>query len=504
MNFALFLEMHARSTPQQVALVDARRRLSWAELDAAASRFAALLVAGGVGIGDRVASFLPNRAEMVVAFLGALKAGAVFLPINARLQAADLGRILDHARPKWLLTDAERAGLVGDTPAQVMVIDPEGADFFARLAAQPEGFRMIGRQSGDLANIVYTSGTTGMPKAVIHTHGVRVAIAGGMADCFRLSTRDCALVVSPMFHIAGLNVLCNALFAGCKTVILEKWDLGDFLTTLRDEGVTYMQMVSTILVDIANAPAALFVGLNSRVRFTWGGGHNVGDGVMQLYEQRVGGVFLQGWGRTEGGFSYNRLEGRRLDSHGVGNANASELMVYDHDSRGPAAPGHSGEIVVRGDGVSPGYWDGEYIRIKPALDGGWQRTGDMGWMDAEGHLHFGGRDDHMIKTGGENVYPAEVEEVVLALPGVADAVVLGIPDARLGQMIAAVVVAAEGGAQDPAQLVAACRGPLAAFKIPRRVVFVDSLPRLGSQKVDLAACRTLLLSHSKGGAVEPG
>ncbi|WP_173935163.1 class I adenylate-forming enzyme family protein [Chelativorans sp. Marseille-P2723] len=493
MNFAVFLEMRARSAPDETALVDKRHRFTWSGLDRAASRFASLLVARGVKPGDRVATFMTNRAEMVIAFLGALKAGVVFLPVNARLQEADLARVLDHARPAMVLVTEDRAGLVAAPHADNTVVVDGAASLLALLDTMPDDFPMLGRQSHDIANIVYSSGTTGMPKAVIHTHGVRVAIAGGMADHFKLSIHDAALVVSPLFHIAGLNVLCNALFAGCKIVLLEKWDLADFLSILTAERITYMQMVSTILVDIAAAPASAFAGLDSAVRFTWGGGHNVDTETITLYEKRIGGVFLQGWGRTEGGFTYNLLDRdkRRFDTHGKVNTNASEVAVYDHAAGRLAAPGEIGEIVVRGDGVSPGYWDGDYVRVRPPLEGGWQPTGDLGRFDADGQMHFLGRDDHMIKTGGENVYPAEVEAVLLDMPEISDAVVLGIPDPRLGQRIAAVLVPTRPGVA-AADVEAVCRRALAGFKIPRAMAFVDKLPRLGSEKVDLAACRELL------------
>src|SRR5690606_20800052 len=140
----------------------------------------------------------------------------------------------------------------------------------------------------------------------------------------------------------------------------------------------------------------------------------------------------------------------------------SEVAIFDHDKGRLADQGDVGEIVVRGDGVSPGYWDGDFVRMHPPLEGGWQRTGDIGFYDADGQMHFIGRNDHMIKTGGENVYPAEIEAVLFAMPEVADAIVLGMPDPRLGQRVAAVVVPKEAGLQ-PAAIEAACRQSLAGF-----------------------------------------
>lgn len=307
--------------------------------------------------------------------------------------------------------------------------------------------------------------------------------------------RDRRLAISPMFHTSGMSVLSNCLFAGCTLVLLERWDLDEFLDALERERITFMHLITTIVVDIARAPGEKFTRDTRSMRFTWGGGHAVDPKIFELFEQRIGGVFLQGYSRTEGGLAYNPLDAarRRFDANGYGNRNSSDIAVMDPVTQRLCPPGAVGEIVVRGDGVSPGYWDGDMVRSRTRYDGGWQPTGDLGEVDEQGALHFLGRDDHMIKTGGENVYPAEVAAVLLAMPSVADAVVLGLPDDRLGHRVAALVVPA-----DPALtkdgVDRACRSALAGFKIPRTVAFTAALPRLGNDKVDLAACRALLLA----------
>ncbi len=500
MNFALFPEMKARGAPDAPALVDARLRLNWAELDGLANRFANLLQSAGARPGDRLAIYLPNRAELAIAFLGALKAGVVAVPLNWRLQGPDLARVVRHCAPAVLLTTDDRAGALYDaagTGAKLLAAGPapRSGSFWAELGSQGDRFATRGCQSGDIANLLYTSGTTATPKAAIHTHGMRVAVAAAMADCFRLSSRDVGLAISPMFHTSGMSVFSNAMFAGCPLVLLERWDLDEFLCAIERERVTFMHLITTIVVDIVRAPAAQFVRDTRSVRFTWGGGHAVDPKIFETFEQRVGGVFLQGYSRTEGGLAYNPLDPalRRFDANGYGNRNSSEIAVFDPETQQRLAPGATGEIVVRGDGVSPGYWDGALVRHPRLYDGGWQPTGDLGCIDEQGSLHFLGRTDHMIKTGGENVYPAEVAAVLLALPSVADAVVMGLPDARLGQRVAALVVPGHPSLT-AAELERACRAALAGFKIPRTVAFAAALPRLGNDKVDLAACRALLLA----------
>lgn len=499
MNFALFNELHARSDPQALALADERCRLDRRELEQWACRFASWLAAQGCKPGDRLAIFLPNRAEVVIALLGAFKAGVVPVPLNWRLGGDELRRVVQHSDARVVVTDKERAGLFAQTgTAAVLEVGPEPMDgsFWREIAAQPDRFQAFQAQSADIANLLYTSGSTSAPKAAIHTHGMRVAIASAMVDCFQLSSSDVALGLSPMFHTSGLSVLSNALMAGCPLITMEKWDLEQFTRTVAREQVSFLHMIGTLVVDVAQAPAALFrdVRKNGGLRFTWGGGHAVAPDTFKEYERRMGGLFLQGYSRTEGGLTYNPLGSDRSFIHnGVPNRNSSEVGIFDCETRTRCAAGKAGEICVRGDGVSPGYWDGQYIRTHRLLDGGWQPTGDAGVIDTQGNLHFLGRLDHMIKTGGENVYPEEVSSALLKIDGIRDVAVCGIPDERLGTRLAALVVADAGSGLNPDTIVEAGRLHLGGFKIPRVIRFVDELPRLSNGKVDLAACRAVAL-----------
>jgi acyl-CoA synthetase (AMP-forming)/AMP-acid ligase II len=496
MNFALFLEMYARGRPDALAIVDRRMRLNYGELNEAASRFASSLETRGARPGDRVAFYMPNRAELAIGLLGAFKAGVIAVPFNWRLTEADLARPATHARPMLLLTTEELLPNVPDIAGMEVLACSDAVrtgSFWAALAEASPEFDSRGQQSGDIANLLYTSGTTSMPKAVIHTHGMRIAISSTMADIFKLSCRDVGIAVSPMFHTGGLSVFANAIFCGGAVVLQEKWDLEAFVEAIRNEGVTFMHLVTTIVVDIVRAPASLFEALPKTVRFTWGGGHSADPSLFEEFEQRVGGTFCQGYSRTEGGITYNPMDRglRRFDMHGYPNRNNSQIAILDGDTGLPASKGAAGEIAVAGDGVTPGYWDGERISIIRPRGGIWQPTGDAGYFREDGALVFLGREDHMIKTGGENVYPSEIMAVLLAMPDVSDAVVFDMPDERLGQCVAALVVP-KSTALTPQDVDAACRAKLAGFKIPRRLSFVDELPRLGSQKVDLSACREIM------------
>lgn len=502
-NFALFLDMKARGDPGDLAVADHRMRLSWRELERRASQLAQLLQARGLRRGDRMAIYLPNRVEAVVALLGCMKSGVIAVPLNWRLSGEELHKVVAHCAPGCSLTTADRAGLLGPgAPAGSVLTLTDGAgqgSFWAELEACPDRFATLGCQAQDVASLLYTSGTTATPKAAIHTHGMRMAVAGAMADCFQLSRRDVALGLSPLFHTSGTSVFANALFAGCPLILQEKWELEDFVRLVAEEGITFMHLIGTLLVDIAAAPASVFEPLRgrSRMRFTWGGGHAIAPEKFEAFERRIGGVFLLGYSRTEGGLSYNPLDpaARNFSDHGRPNRNSSELAILDPATQQACPTGVTGEVCFRGDGVSPGYWDGRCQRVVPPYQGGWQPTGDSGFIDEAGRLHFLGRDDHMIKTGGENVFPEEVSAVLLKLPGVTDAVVVGVPDERMGQRVGALVVRSDPALQ-PAGIEQACRAALAGYKIPRVIGFADVLPKLGSGKVDLAACRRLLLTRS--------
>jgi acyl-CoA synthetase (AMP-forming)/AMP-acid ligase II len=495
-NFALFLEMKARGNPEGLALVDKRLRMSWRELDAAANRFANLLRRHGLEPKDRLAIYLPNRAELTIAFLGAMKAGVIAVPLNWRYVGQDLERVLAHCAPGLTVTTSERSTAVGEAGASLILDtgeETQSGSFWNELGRCSPVFELIGCQNSDIANLLYTSGTTSLPKAAIHTHGMRVSIASAMTDCFKLSSRDVGLAVSPMFHTSGMSVFSNCIFAGCPLVLLDRWDLSEFVASLAAERVTFMHLIATIIVDIARAPAELFAHDKSAMRFTWGGGHSADPSVFETFEKRVGGLLLQGYSRTEGGLAYNLLdpELRRFDAHGYPNRNSSELAIIDPATEMPVAKGAVGEICVRGDGVAPGYWDGAFVRMRKLYEGGWQPTGDLGYLDETGALHFLGRDDHMIKTGGENVYPDEIAAALMTTPEVADVAVVGLPDDRLGQRVAALVVPSNKTVSE-GDVERASRNVLSGFKIPRTIVLTDALPRLGTQKVDLAACRDLL------------
>lgn len=501
-NFANKIAFHARGAPEKPALIAGPRRLSWAELDALTDRFANHLDALGRDRRDRVAIYAFNTLEFVIAFFGTMKHGAIAVPLNKRLEGEDLARILAHAAPSVVVAPQADAFRFADLPAEVLTFG-EGAEggFWDALGAAPTGRRQSGAQGREIANLLYTSGTTGQPKAVIHTHLMRHAVAGAMANRFALSRNDIGLAVSPFFHTGGLSVLCNCIHAGGTCVLMPKWDPASMLAEVTRHQVTFAHFVSTLVVDITDLPDSAFDGFTPRLRMTWAGGHSVDTWRLDAYERRMGGVLVQGYSRTEGGLAYNFPDPaqRSFAHNGHACRDSSDLAIYDAREGALRQDGGLGEIVVRGDGVSPGYWNPDGIRPPETVLDGWARTGDWGRLDPDGALHFEGRIDHMIKSGGENVFPAEVEKAIVQIPEVQTAMVLGLADPRLGEIVAALVVRRGSGLTEEA-LRHRLRAKLAGYKLPRLISFVDDLPRLGSGKVDLARSRQILMQSREGTA----
>ena len=496
MNFAIFLDIKARSHPHELAVADHRLRLTWSELNQFTDQFANFLKDHQLGASHRISFLLPNRVEHVIAILGCMKAGVVGVPLNWRLAGEELRKVVTHCDASFLITTQSRSQeiLAFKTPVSMLTVEEEKqhGSFWKTIERYPSTFVTRGCQSHDVANLLYTSGTTSTPKSAIHTHGMRLSIAASMADCFQLSSKDIALAVSPLFHTSGLSVFSNALLVGCPLILLEKWDLRAFVELIAKERITFMHLIGTLLIDIANGPEDMFQPLEGKrcMRFTWGGGHLINPEHFLAFEKRIGGVFSLGYARTEGGLSYNPidLQLRGFDNNGLPNKNSSELAILHLQTHTHEPQGVIGEICFRGDGLSPGYWDGKYIRYMPLYDGGWHPTGDLGYIDEQLRLHFLGRDDNMIKSGGENVFPDEVAAVLLSIPQITDAVVLGIPNERMGATVAALVVCSDPSFSEK-DIDTACRAALASYKIPRHIIFTDALPKLGSGKIDLTQCK---------------
>lgn len=507
MNITSLIDYHARCRPDDVALEEheSQRRWTWANLSSDMRRIASVLEAAGVRPGEGVGFLGRNSSAAVRTFYGAGALGCYIVPINTRYTPEDVSFVLRDSGCSTLVFDAEFeevAAVLSEEAADLRLIagyrtgtEPSPCPSIEDLVNPQGPLRDLEpRASTDLLTIIYTSGSTGRPKGVPYHHRLYYDLGFGLGDFFELSTADCALASSPFFHMSGQLMLATSLAVGARLATIARWSPEALLQTIQDRRVTYLHMITTVMVDITKLDPAVCARYDtSHLRQTWCGGGAIGPDLIAAYESRVGGVGCEGWGRSEGGMSWNSVRGRcrKVGTQGSVLRQICELRIVDPEGNDVPA-GEEGEILVRGDTVITSYWRRPDLDAV-AIDGeGWMHTGDMARIDADGFVTFLGRADHMIKTGGENVYPAEVEGTLLDLAGVREVAVVGLPDERLSQRVAAAV------AVDPSvsskEVEEWGRAHLAGYKRPRTVVLVDSVPRLANQKVDYPAVRRLLES----------
>jgi malonyl-CoA/methylmalonyl-CoA synthetase len=461
----------AEADPGRPALWAAGRGWrSRGDLDAAGARVAGRLRRAGLAAGDRVLVSAATSMELVAAYLGALRMGLVVVPVNTAYREREVGHIVRDARPAAALVDdpgrgdwARRAG-GGD----LLVAGPE--------VDLPDGDPppLDGAAPGDPALLCYTSGTTGPPKGAVLAHGNLLASAEALRLAWRWSPEDRLVLALPLFHIHGLGVgLHGTLLAGASAALLARFEVDAVLDAARDHAATLFFGVPTMYSRLAGSPRA---GELARLRLCVSGSAPLPPAVFRRLAERAGQRVLERYGMTETVMNVsNPYDGERrpgtvgLPLPGV------ELRL---------AGGAEGEVLLRGPNVFGGYW-GDPAATAEAFDpDGWFRTGDLGSFDERGYLRIEGRSKELIITGGYNVHPREVEELLLEHPGVAEAAVVGVPSEEWGEQVAAFVVPADPAAP-PAreELLAYAAERLAGFKRPRVLRYVDALPRNALGKV---------------------
>jgi malonyl-CoA/methylmalonyl-CoA synthetase len=491
--------------PDQIALAfpaaGARQTWTYRELDAAIERTAAGLVARGLAPGDRVVFFLGNRPEFVIALFAVLRLGAVMVPVNLAYRRREIAHILGDARAKLLLSDeAQRANL-----AELSGDDLAGAEplLAEKLLAEPSATsrpRALVR-GDDLAFLLYTSGTTGRSKGAEITHANACATVTGLLDAWAWSPEDRLLLTLPLFHTHGLVVgLCCALAAAATVELRRKFELGPVLADLAAGVATLFFGVPTMYVRLAealgssHAPAGT-PGAVRRMRLFCSGSAPLAPETFASFRELTGHAILERYGMTETGMLLsNPYAGeRRPGTVGLPLPGVSVRIVGAGER--DVDPGAEGELLVRGANVFRGYWRAPEKTAESFLrdESGqaWFRTGDLARRDpATGYYSLLGRRSELILSGGFNVYPREIEEVLEALAGVCEAAVVGRPHAQFGETPVAYLVmdapdvpGAAGAPITDADLEAWCRSQLAAFKIPRSFRRVATLPRNALGKV---------------------
>lgn len=490
MNHNLYAQFFARFSHdlQRPCLILADGRVwTYADIDHASAKLANLLQALGLRPGDRLAVQAEKSPEFLMLYLASLRAGTVFLPLNPAYQAQEIEYFLNDAQPglfvcrpqffEAALLLAAQSGI-----AHTLVLDEQGRGSLIDLAAaQPDSFATVDCEPDDLAAILYTSGTTGRSKGAMLSHRNLASNAATLCEVWSFTSADVLLHMLPLFHIHGLFVACNCtLLAGSSLLFEPKFDAERALALLPQASV--FMGVPTYYTRLLAEPG-FDARVTQNVRLFVSGSAPLLAETFSAFELRTGQRILERYGMTEGGmYTSNPYAGERRCGS-VGPALPGVALRVVDDGGQACAEGVPGHIQVRGPNICSGYWRMPEKTAAEFTADGYFRTGDIGHLDAEGYLFISGRARDLIISGGLNVYPKEIEDVIDALPGVAESAVIGLPHADFGEAVTAVVVPLPGVQLSPTGIITAVRERLAAFKSPKQVFVVDDLPRNAMGKV---------------------
>ncbi|MGW6970116.1 long-chain-fatty-acid--CoA ligase [Streptomyces sp. NPDC054952] len=463
--------------------------LTYAQLDDLTARTAALLQDRGVRPGDRVAVITPNVPHFPIAYYGILRAGAVVVPMNPLLKASEIGFILRDAGARMVLTSpmsavetAEAAEAAALNEIDCLVLDPDGFDALLDRT-KPVG-AVFDAQDTDLAVILYTSGTTGTPKGAELTHrNLLTNTATAVETLFHVGPGDVLFGGLPLFHAFGQTCGLNtAVAAGATLSLLTRFHPAAALETIQRDAVTVLLGVPTMYAALVHVE--LPDGFDApRLRLAVSGGASLPIEVLHGFEQRFGVDVLEGYGLSETSpvAAFNMPDRPRKPGSVGLPVRGVELRLVNEDGT-TTGPGEVGEIVIRGENVMAGYHRRPRATAETIRDG-WFHTGDLARVDEDGYYFIVDRAKDMIIRGGYNVYPREVEEILYQHPAVAEAAVVGIPDPRLGEEIAAVVVLKHEGQATAEEIRDHVKAQMAAYKYPRIVELTDELPKGPTGKI---------------------
>ncbi len=487
--------------PDKDFLVEEERRITFRRFHARTEALAAGLQERGLRAGQRVAVLNHNSIELVEAYFGIMKAGGVAVPINVRLSPREVSTIIDDAEPSFLLAGADYLDKASPdelayrgTRVFVMGGERTGLPGYEELLSGPAESAEPDVSDDDLAMLIYTSGTTGRPKGVMLTH--RNLLCDAWATCVarRLSLEEITLVTAPLYQSGALGSMLGNVLRGNTIVLLDGFDPGRVLAAIEREKVSNALFVPTMIVKLLQFPELNRYDLSTMKTVIYGAAPMPVPTLKEAME-RLGWEFMGACGATETGPAYiafldredHRLDGspemeKRLASIGKEGINA-RVRIFGPDDR-PVQAGEVGEIVVRGPHIMKGYWKMPEATAE-ALRGGWYHTGDMGVMDEEGYIFIVDRKSDMIISGGFNIYPREIENILAGHPAVLETAVVGVPHEVWGETPRAWLVL-RPGVENPGEeaFMAYLRENLAAYKLPRGgFVFAGELPRNASGKV---------------------
>ena len=493
-TLATIVREHVAKTPDAPALTFEGATLSFAELDERSSRAANALIGDGVRGGDRVALLTRNTPEFYEIVFACSKIGAVLVGLNWRLAPPEIGAIVADATPSVIIVGPGEHGLLNADARQspglrrVVTLGPEYEEWRAAGAALDPG---ASGQADEVTLLLYTSGTTGVPKGVILTSAGMSYTPRVGAEIWGMSRTSVNLVVMPMFHIGGIQCGLSTMAQGGHTVLMREVDTKAIIETIAAYGVTHSFFVPAVIQALLSTPGVEAADLSSLQLLAYGASP-IGDALLRRAIEVFGCSFMHVYGLTEASGAIVVLPPHDHDPGGdhsyllrsCGRALPwVELRVNDPGTNSDVEPGAVGEIWVRSGLVTKGYWNNPAATAEAITPEGWLRTGDAAYQDDAGNVYLVDRFKDMIVSGGENVYPAEVENVLYDHPAIAEVAVIGVPHERWGETVKAIVVLRPGQQVQTNELIEFARTRLGKYKCPTSVEFTDVLPRNASGKV---------------------
>ncbi|MGC1207087.1 MAG: long-chain fatty acid--CoA ligase [Ornithinimicrobium sp.] len=485
-NLAKHLSNTAEHHPDQAAIILDDHRVSYREVDGAAQRLAAWLLAQGVEAGDRIAVMLPNLPSFPVIYYGALRVGAVVVPMNPLFKRREIEHYLNDSGAKLIFAmPGDEVQVAADVAgAQLVPVGPEG---LGDLLADVEPHTAIAeREDSDTAVILYTSGTTGHPKGAELTHHNLDTNQRSTAETLiHLDTNDVVMGCLPLFHVFGMTCGMNAAFANGSTLtLIPRFDPAKALEVIERDKVTVFEGVPTMYgAMLAAAGRAESQPDLSSLRTAISGGSSMPVEVLRKFEEAFSCVILEGYGLSETSpvASFNHPDAERKAGSIGTPIRGVEMKLLDPSGE-DAAEGEIGEIAIRGENIMAGYWGNEEATAAAIVDG-WFHSGDLARKDEDGYYVIVDRKKDMIIRGGLNIYPREIEEVLYEHEAVAEAAVVGVPHEELGEEVAAYVVLADGAEATEDEIREHVRSQVAAYKYPRHIHFIDALPKGATGKI---------------------
>jgi acyl-CoA synthetase (AMP-forming)/AMP-acid ligase II len=479
--------------PDAVATSHAGTTRTWAELARRVRQVAAALRADGIGPGDRVAVLDLNHPSCLEITLACAQIGAANAVVNFRLAPPEIVYVINDARARIVFVGPEFAGAAAaireklTDVERVIAVPAEYEDWLAAHEPDPD---VHPSAPDDCFVQLYTSGTTGFPKGAMLTHRGMFAHATNVMADFSMTSDAVVQVAMPLFHVGGMSYSLLAVTAGARMEMMRLPDPAAILEMFERDRVTHTFLVPALMGAMAQVPGAADRDYSSLVALSYGASP-MPLPVMRASMKLFPGVMHQVYGMTEACGVVSSLGPEDHDDPAVAHRLVSagtpihgvEIEVRDPATGEPVPTGEAGEIWVRTDQLMSGYWDKPEASAAAITADGWLRSGDGGHMDADGYVYVTDRIKDMIISGGENIYPAEIERVLAEHPTVGDVAVIGVPDERWGEVPKAVVVAAPGATVDPDALLAYCRENLAGFKCPKSVDVLDELPRNPTGKI---------------------